>query len=1093
MKKTIILSLIGFLAACEGPENSNQVFNSGGIKTSQTPLFSVDNFQNPPASVRPKYRYWVTVADMEDTEIISELNDMHSAGAGGLEVVMFPGDSTEPEYLRKYGFGGPEWNHKVELLHTTAAKLGMSVDQTVSPGWPGSKVVAGATEPYSIDDPAVAKKLVYGRTLLSSGQHIDVELPDPVIEKVTMPFGPPPGMDFGPDGMPLGADGFMGPPEDGSGGAPFEPPGASAEARQNARKAIINVSAVQCISRCDSTGTAELDFSSQIDLTDKVVDGKFTVELPVGNGQSWQLIVLYSTADGATASHAYTSPAYIVDHLSREGVFAYRDFWTSRVFGNNPNALFNSEATQQAINKTGAAMFEDSLELSASVKWTPKMLQMWQQLRGYDVSPYLSVLAGIGRQGDQQGPFAFDADIDQRIRNDYRQTWSDLYITEHLETMREWLAPLGMETRLQAYGDPIVVPSAMAHVDIPEGECNMGFPEVGKFIAVGAHMQTGRTVVSSENCAIPAAAWNTTLGGTGKTSNLAAAYRTYAGGVTQQVWHGFSYKTTDAGNGSERVWPWHAGFNHVAPGWGETWAPVMPQWQAGHVRQTNDNLARLSLVTRQGKPRFDLAFYWHGYGIGSNGGTRPELESRITSDGVLAEHGYTHEYITDEFIVDQSYGGIYQRDTNLNNGAYFPDKSAYKALVLNNIPTMALATAKRIYQLAHDEKLPVIIVGELPDKVPGFFEYQQQEQQLFATLNDTSEDAMKRKSSLLSLVDDPIYKVRKVRTLSNIDNVLRDMGIRPAVEHVKAPGINKDSAILSLRRQTAEVDYYLFFNQTSAQASQRIKLAGRGIPYRLDTWTGQITPVAEYDVVPGGVVVDISLAGQNIMALALSHEPLDGQAKPEQHAPLNDLMDVSFTYQTAGQLIKMTSDMVDVQSLRVWDLTVESFTSKGDSPENSLPGIANTLRTKIEIGEVLANEGSALLPAWSQINPDKGYSADLGDISGIGHYKTQIDVPLGWNNGRGAWLDLGQATDSVSLAINGQLLPPLDQQDLSHIDIGPYLKAGRNDVEVIVATTLINAVRVAPGTQAQRRLKNDKYGLLGPVSVSFYQYNTLQN
>ncbi|MEQ6900450.1 glycosyl hydrolase [Nocardioides sp. YIM 152588] len=1056
---------------------------------------------------------------MEDDEIRAEVAAMAESGAGGIEVAPFPGDSSSDEYLDEYGFGTPRWNHVVEVIQDAGAEHGLTVDWTVSPGWPGSKVTAGQTTPEDINDPAVSKQLLYGREVVAADSGRSGAIPTittPSVLSTTLCAPAAAGdttlqvasvgtvaignvVTVGDVEAEVTAIGTAGTcatltvtPLPGA-----APPGAAVTSA--ADEALVAVVAAQCTSACTDSGTAELDPDSVVDLTGEVEGGTLEHDFPAGNGNPWQLLAFYYTADVKTGSNSASSPTYVVDHLGREGAEAYRDFWTSNAFGNNPDGGFNSTATQRDVDRVGGgALFTDSLELSSNIKWTPRMLEQWQRLRGYDATLVLPALAGIGRQGLSQGPFVFGDGLDARIRHDYRQTWSDLFISEHLEVMKEYGADINMETRVQAYGDPIVVPSAMAHVDQPEAECNMGFPEVGKFIAVGAHMQEGRTLVSSENCAIRSV-WDTKLGGNvgaggqgpGATPapNLSAAYRTFAGGVTQHVWHGFGYITTDAQNGTEKVWPWHAGFNHNRPGWGETWNPVMPTWQAGDMREVNDDLARHSLVLRQGSPRFDVAIYWQGHGIGSNGGTVPSPDSRVSSTGPLAQRGYTNEYITDEFLNDPQYGAEYEPGATLNDGAFFPTKSAYKALILNGQETLDLVSARKILSLAEDG-LPVIVVGDLPTETPGARDHEAADAALIEVMAEL--DALSVSTE---------HHVRRVGAVADAVAALEDLGIEPAASREPVTGDADDSAIISVRRHTDDADYYLLFNQTNEEVTQRITLDGDGTPYLLNTWTGETEPLASYDQENGRVTVDVRLMGQDTTVIAVSTRNLDRQPAPAVHVALQEEGDThSFRYVEGGQLLvtgpngrvegielsdgrTVSADLAaddEALSLDRWDLEVESFT--GD--ETGLPGIEHTLRTRLSVGEV-ADTGNGL-PAWSEIHPDNGYAVDLRDVSGIGYYTTTVDLRQGWHQGQGALLDLGSATDSSSVTVNGKDLPPIDLQDIRHIDVGPYLKKGSNTIEVRVATTLINAVRVAPGTGAESRARDDDYGLTGPVSLELY-------
>jgi hypothetical protein len=104
-------------------------------------------------------------------------------------------------------------------------------------------------------------------------------------------------------------------------------------------------------------------------------------------------------------------------------------------------------------------------------------------------------------------------------------------------------------------------------------------------------------------------------------------------------------------------------------------------------------------------------------------------------------------------------------------------------------------------------------------------------------------------------------------------------------------------------------------------------------------------------------------------------------------------------------------------------------------------------------------------------------------VSGVGTYTSTFTLDDSWSEVRAAHLDLGTAVDTVTVTLNGTSIPASSPQDLRHIEVGRYLRAGDNTLTVRVASTLLNAVRVAPGTGAGRRPRMD-YGLLGPVRLT---------
>lgn len=108
---------------------------------------------------------------------------------------------------------------------------------------------------------------------------------------------------------------------------------------------------------------------------------------------------------------------------------------------------------------------------------------------------------------------------------------------------------------------------------------------------------------------------------------------------------------------------------------------------------------------------------------------------------------------------------------------------------------------------------------------------------------------------------------------------------------------------------------------------------------------------------------------------------------------------------------------------------------------------------------------------------------DLKDVSGVGTYTARVTLDPGWKGIDKAELDLGTPVDTVRVNVNGHDLPPLNQADLRHVQVGRHLRPGANTITVRVASTLLNAVRAAPGTGAASRTPMD-YGLFGPVTLT---------
>ncbi len=217
----------------------------------------------------------------------------------------------------------------------------------------------------------------------------------------------------------------------------------------------------------------------------------------------------------------------------------------------------------------------------------------------------------------------------------------------------------------------------------------------------------------------------------------------------------------------------------------------------------------MQLVLRQGKPRFDVAVYRHDFGMDGHGTTGYGAHTLLRSDSALAAAGYTYEYLSPESLRDPL--------ASFRGGRLFPDRSAYKALVLKDQRTLALDTARTLLARAR-AGLPIAIVGALPSETPG--------------LGDAARDG-----ELRALVAQLAAQRTVVRVADEQDlpRALRRLGVEAAAAHA-----SDSPAILSVRREGDGVDLYFLYNQTATAVEQTLRLSGRGRAYRLDPWSGAV-------------------------------------------------------------------------------------------------------------------------------------------------------------------------------------------------------------------------------------------------------------
>ena len=103
--------------------------------------------------------------------------------------------------------------------------------------------------------------------------------------------------------------------------------------------------------------------------------------------------------------------------------------------------------------------------------------------------------------------------------------------------------------------------------------------------------------------------------------------------------------------------------------------------------------------------------------------------------------------------------------------------------------------------------------------------------------------------------------------------------------------------------------------------------------------------------------------------------------------------------------------------------------------EDWQPGATATETVK----PVRTAELTTLVP-WSQI-------PGLEDVSGLGRYTTQVDLGSDWTDRDGAWLELGEVTDTFRVTVNGVAVGGCDPLH-PRVDLAGLLRRGTNVIEV---------------------------------------------
>lgn len=792
------------------------------------------------------------------------------------------------------------------------------------------------------------------------------------------------------------------------------------------QKELLAVQAVQCQTDCTGSAPVGLVPGTLVDLTSQVSGGNLTWTAP--NAGTWLLMSSWQRGTGQLSvvyGNNNVSPGVVVDHFSRAGADAGIDYWNDHVL---------TPQMRASLQAVGGDIFEDSLELDSNFHWTPGFLDEFEERRGYDLRPYLPVLV-VNDIHQQYSPvqvtdparYSLSPAEDRRVRRDYYQTLTDLYRENHMDPLRDFAASLGMEYRAQAYGTTTDFSALSLDMDIVEGEGLADSLAASPLNRVDEYYRTQTASVNLTDKTVMSSeccAIGNSAYAVPWEDQIARFNGAYVGGVNQIVLHGVAQQT----NGGQK-WPgWSPFTSQGGNGYSEAQGPRMPSW--GDVSKVTDWMGRMQYALRSGQEKVDVAVFRDVMGHGHPG------VSELSADG------YTYEYLSPAHLQLDS--------ATVKDGVLAPDTAAYQSLVIAEQDTMSLDSAQRILAYAQ-AGLPVVIVGDLPSNTPG---------------RDGNDAALA--TTLTSLVAKP--SVERVTDVSGLAAALDDLGADPAVTPATP------SKLMTAHHAVADGDLYLAWNPTASTINRVVTLDGTGAPAALDAWTGDIRPVGAYRRVDGDhVQIKVSLKpgesalygiGTFTTAPAVHvDELIDGVTTTADGTILVAGTETGTYTAKLSNGQEVSADITQVgaaKNLTGWDLDVE------DWHRNAALDLEKT-QSSYQLGQ---------LKPWSQI-------PGLEDTSGIGTYRTTVNLPQTWTGGRHAMLDLGTVTDTFDVTINGRHVDGIDQT-LGSFDASDYLQRGENTIEVRVATQLRNRLRVTAGFPNQATQARQDYGLIGPVTLQPY-------
>jgi len=486
--------------------------------------------------------------------------------------------------------------------------------------------------------------------------------------------------------------------------------------------------------------------NKQVKLSDKGIEGS-SVSTLEPNKLKWRAkktdYTIYAVFSGKTGQQvkraAPGGKGYTLDHYSEQALNEY-------VVPFN-NAFKGREGKIRAI-------FNDSYEVYGT-DFTPDFFEEFKKRRGYDLKKELPQL--LNEKDTEEG---------NRIRSDYRQTISDLLLNKFDKPWTQWAHSKNFKTKLQAHGSPGNLIDLYASADIPECETfgSMPFdipgfrrdkediregdadPVMLKFSSSAAHI-SGKKLVSSETFTWLREHFKTAL-----SQCKPEAEDLMLNGVNHIFLHGSTYSPERA---AWPGWQFYASVNFNANNsiWED--APALFSY-----------ISNCQSLLQQGKADNEILLYWpifDAWDKYQKGTLFFQFKIHSLSEWLyetsfydttksLIKKGYGVDFISDNFIAE----------AKVVNGNISLPGGTFKSLIVPSCKKMPLATLKKLIEL--QKAGAKIIFQGLPESVPGFNDYKNQEAKLQSVLAENKE-AVKPVSNIFEMLENAqIYPEALVNT-----------------------------------------------------------------------------------------------------------------------------------------------------------------------------------------------------------------------------------------------------------------------------------------------------------------------------------------
>lgn len=680
-----------------------------------------------------------------------------------------------------------------------------------------------------------------------------------------------------------------------------------------------------------------IDPQRVIDITDRMTaDGSLDWTPPAGR---WR-VVRFGYSLLGVVNHPATPEAtgLEVDKYDAKVVRAYMDHYLGMYRDASGPGLLGEQGVR--------AILTDSIEVGAS-NWTPKMLEHFQRLRGYDARPWLPALTGaIVKSRAASDAFLYD----------FRRTLADLIASEHYGEVARSAHAAGLKVYGESLegGRPVLGDdmTMRSHADVPMAALWTFDEDKGpkpdaltdmRGAASVAHVY-GRKYVAAESMTSSMKPWAFAPADLRRIIDLE-----FSSGINRPVIHTSVHQPLDKAPGiSLSVFGQY--FNRL-----ESWAEMAKPWV--------DYLARTGYLLQQGNNVADVAYF--------SGEEAP----------LMGLHGdepmrYAYDFVNGDMLRDAL--AVEGNEIVAKGGA------RYRALYLGgSSEKMTLPLLRRLNDMV---EAGATVVGNAPVSSPSL----------------ADDPAEFRRLTQRLWTGGAVTEVGKGKVISGqeIEAALAQIGVTPDFNYGAA---QKDNQVMFVHRRTGDAEIYFLNNakNSAAQIEARFRVNGK----RPEIWradTGKSAAVS-YRIDGNETVIPLSLDAHDSFFVVF-RQPTTKASESIPDVTPSLVAEIGGPWSVAFQPERGAPASIELPQLM-------SFAEHTDTGVKYFSGIATYTKTftlpknvkagaplwldlgKVgEIAEVRVN-GKAMGTAWKA-----PYRLDIGSAVKSGNNKLEIRVANLWVN-----------------------------------------------------------------------------------------------